>query len=316
MQYVIDDVTQQDVSEIHFLGLLANVNSKVLRLNLGRGFEVQALPEKDGVKILAELEHFEHLSAHFRSDITALGRSGEFYVVKNVFDSWVTTVGENDEGIDMDPENNDAMRVPFYLEPALQLVRFFTGKNICMPFEYYYTINHGRVALRRKIWHPCILEFEPNFSLNDDEISQVKRYLEQPMIPIRMPFLSLAFRHFEASFETAHKEQAFLSLMIALEIILQPIAGGSDLAKNVSTLLSSERDERREIFREVKELYYRRNALVHEGVLTIQKDKGMENLIGDEILFRARSYVRKVILKTYKLGKNKNQLSEIFHSST
>jgi len=56
------------------------------------------------------------------------------------------------------------------------------------------------------------------------DFEDLSRQDEWPFSP---GLLSLAFRHFESSFETESAEQALLSLMISLEIMLSPNARGS-----------------------------------------------------------------------------------------
>jgi len=93
---------------VHFAGFLANANSDVLKLKLDRGFMMRQVPRDYGYALLAGLEKIKNSSIFFRSDFTPLHSDQQYYVVENTFDSWVTTAGEDDEDVVLDPEYNDA----------------------------------------------------------------------------------------------------------------------------------------------------------------------------------------------------------------
>ena len=314
MQYITDFDSRFDDDEVLFPGFLAGVNSDILKVKFDRGFSVREVPRREGLALLADFEGVKAESIEFSPDFRALNRNDAFYIVENVFEGWVTTCGEENEGIILDPAYNDAARVSLYLEPAIQCLRFVTCKNIFLPFEYFYVKEGGKNVLRRRISSFGILSFHHNFSLNDSERSAFEKLSKEEVIPFRQPFLGLAFRHFESSFETPSNEQAFISLLIALEIVLQPDAKGYFMSKNAANLLADSVDEKRRIMTDVRELYDARNKIVHQGMYRNPGGRSAPFDIEEYLLPKARNYAQRVIVRAAELGKDKTQLSEFFRS--
>ncbi len=313
MQFTMDFDDKFDDDEVHFAGFIANVDSDILKLKLDKGFKIRNFSREEGNRLLTSLERTPSELTEFGADISTIGWSEQFYVVENTFAGWVTTAGENEEGVVLDPEYDDANRVSLYLEPTIQRLRFLTCENVRVPLEYFYTMEDGKIHLKRKTLTPCISEFRPDFSLNTAQISELERFTREEIIPFRMPFLNLAFSFFESSFETRNTAQAFLSLVIALEIVLQPEWDGNVLAQNAANLLDSDDGERSIISDDVRRLYTLRNKLVHYGVFPTDNVGRRSSKEGD-VPSRTRNYVRRVITKAHELGKGKEQLSQFLRS--
>ena len=127
--------------------------------------------------------------------------------------------------------------------------------------------------------------------------------MKEDTLLFKHDFLKLAFRYFESSFETVNREQAFLSLIIALEIMLE--TEGVSLAHSVANLLSTTNQEEQQITTEIAQLYRRRNQIVHEGVFHFKGERSFSPDFGEGVILTARDFVKRVILKAVDLDMDK-----------
>src|SRR5947209_12165597 len=123
MQFHMDLGESEEDDRIYFAGFLANVNSDILKLKLDREFNIREVARKERDELLSKLEKVPLGEPNFESDIGRLRWTDKSYIIENTFDSWATTAGENEEGIVLDLDYNDAARVTLYLEPALRSLR-------------------------------------------------------------------------------------------------------------------------------------------------------------------------------------------------
>jgi hypothetical protein len=107
--------------------------------------------------------------------------------------------------------------------------------------------------------------------------------------------LELAMDHFESSFETEKKAQAFLSLFTNLEILLQPSGSGFNLVKNAANLLGQEDDEKRKLRGGFMGLRGIRNSIVHGGVFPITPES--KDVFHFDSLARLRELVSIILMK-------------------
>ena len=114
-------------------------------------------------------------------------------------------------------------------------------------------------------------------------------------------FLQLAFDSFELSYETYSTALNFLSLMVAMEVMLN--RGRDELrytiSRNASVLLGETPKRSEQIFDEVKNLYKKRSEIVHTGA---------SNVITRDDLLRLRGHVRETIKEIRKISKSKDEL--------
>lgn len=123
----------------------------------------------------------------------------------------------------------------------------------------------------------------------------------------RDDFLSLAFKSLELSYEIPDKKLCFLSLMIGLEILLNP----SDhelqyrVSRNAAVLLGKNEEGSRRIFDDIKKLYNLRSKIVH----------GDETPLTDDDVSQLRFYVKESIKAVHTLNMKKNDLMKILSES-
>lgn len=112
---------------------------------------------------------------------------------------------------------------------------------------------------------------------------------------------------FELSYRTPDSGLKFLSLMTAMEVLLNP----SDhelsyrVSRNAGVLLGRNSAEGESIFKEMKSLYDKRSKLVHTG------DKS--NVTRDDVL-KLRQYVRETIKEAMSSRMSKVELLETLNA--
>lgn len=292
--------------EIHFMGLLANVDSTISKLYLDHGFTVEAISLNEGVDLISDLEGIPALEVHLKLLGESCLNSDEekLYFVHNFFESRESGIKWTNAQANF--ENNI---VQGYLIPVFQLMRLFKEGNICMPIRYYYVMDGGTPkSFHRAATYLHIAE-SPKYTLEDSEILDLNDFIQNTKLPFKRPFLQLAFENFELSYQTP-KHLSFLSLMISLEVLFHPNNEGEltyRISRNTATLLGKDKKktESKEIFKKVKTLYSKRSAIVHTG----------KSDINDDDLLELRHYVRDSIKEITKMDKRKNDLLDILNSS-
>jgi len=139
------------------------------------------------------------------------------------------------------------------------------------------------------------------FRLTADELPKAESFLQSTSLPLSNKALQLALESFDKSYETDDIGLAFLSLMIAMEVSLNP----SDhelryrISRNAGVLLGQDRAGGEAIFKEMKGLYDKRSTLVHTGDRSV---------VSRDDTLKLRGYVREAIKEAMKSGKSKDAL--------
>ena len=126
--------------------------------------------------------------------------------------------------------------------------------------------------------------------------------LALPQEPLR-----LAFESFELSYAPYDVGLAFLSLMTAMEVLLNP----SDrelryrVSRNAGVLLGQDRSDGEAIFTGMRSLYDKRSKLVHTGDRSV---------VTREDMLELRRYVREAIKEVVRCGIPKDQLTKMLNS--
>ena len=126
---------------VYFLGLLANVDSSILRMRLDHGFKVEGMSSDEGQQLISALESLPYLVVLEKlARLQCLNSSEDgVYFVSNRFESDIKIT---DTGIliGLPPElvdfNNKLLEG--YLNPLIRLMNLFKEGNIRMPATYYY----------------------------------------------------------------------------------------------------------------------------------------------------------------------------------
>jgi len=293
--------------EIHFMGLLANVDTSILNVELDNGFRIYTLPEREGITLLSIFESLPDMAIYLKLVKFNCFSGDKLYYIGNSFES---DIEMNDEGVltsvPVGKFVNDL--VHGYLYPVIRLMRLFKEGNICMPLEYYYFVDNNRPKSFMRMGTNLYVSQEL-YTLESSEIPDLQRFIQNTKLPFKESFLQLAFENFELSYQTHNMNLSFLSLMISLEILFHPKSDrrkiSDRISRNAAVLLGKDKKDSNEIYSKVKELYDKRSAIVHTGE---------SNIINTEDLLKLRHYVRESIKEINKIGKSKNELLDLLNS--
>jgi len=290
---------------IYFKGVLANVDSSILKLILDHGFSIEAVSDKRGINLISVLENtsFSEAGKKLFMEYPCLNDSErKLYFINNSFESSITeTDGWTFSGV----AQFDNKLIHGYLNPTIRLLRLFKEGDVRMPLKFYYTIDNNKTkrlmsfTLGRYVSRVLYL-------LESSEVKDLQKFIKETELPFRESFLQLAFDNFELSYETHNINLSFLTLMVSLETLLNP--GKQELryriSRNTAVLLGRDKAYSKKIFREIKDLYDKRSKIVHAG---------RSDVIKKEDLLKLRHYVRESIKKIYKIGMDKNSVIDLLN---
>lgn len=291
--------------KIYFAGLLANVDSSILNVKLGHGFEIEGMPEDKGNALFSALENLPYYETHTKlfMQFPCLNSSErKYFVISNSLEAQ-DELGDKSFSKVIEFENK---MVDGYLEPTLRLMRLFKEGNIFMPFEYFFYLKGDiptRVMSKGRHWHIS----RELYSLENSEISHLENFIKSTKLPFRKPFLQLAFENFELSYHVQSVDLSFVSLMISLEALFN--RGDREIAytiaRNTAVLLGDNVTDSKDIFSKMTQLYRKRSKIIHIG---------KRGSVTQEELLRLRYYARESIKQIYKLGKSKEEALDLLNT--
>jgi hypothetical protein len=275
---------------VHFIGFLANVDDAITGLQIGDGFTVESRSASDVAPFL------EKIDLHYGRRASLEASSGGCYCVLGSGIAEFETTPQGGVVIRPDVLQNAHSRV----QHTCRLLRLFKEGNILLAQSFLYHVVDDEPKSFSFIRQYPILD-RSLFTLSPDEAPAAEQFLRDVVIPFAKPSLQLAFESFEQSYEVENQGLAFLSLMIAMEVLLNP----SDrelryrVSRNSAVLLGQTREMARGIFQEIKTLYDKRSKLVHTGnnSLTSRAD-----------VLKLRDYVRKAIKEIYRVNRSRDEL--------
>jgi hypothetical protein len=293
------------VREIRFIGLLANVDSSILKLNFQNNFKIESMEYKEAIDFFSHLfglPDFEMLS--ILDKYSCLSESNKIYFVSNNFYHRYQSKDKSHSTI---PQFEHSL-IDGYLMPLIRLMRLFKDGNVMIPYNIYYFMD-GQVPKLMVDWGKVLPSKKHVFTLNDDEIRNLKDFIQTTKLPFSKPFLQLAFENFELSFETFHQPNIeFLLLMISLEVLFNP----SDrqelsyrISRSVAVLLGQNESDSQKIYSTVRDLYGKRSNLVHNGI----------SVITDTDITNLRHFVRESIKIIDKSEKDREKIMNVLNSS-
>jgi len=288
--------------KIHFIGFLANVDDSILKLDLGQPF---AIEKKSQHEVAAFRRYIRsHWGTSDELQVIAVEEHGNNFVRDQSFHCYCVTAKnvESFQGV-IRPA---ALQNIFYrLRDKIRLLRLFKEGNILMRFSLFYHLEESEPKI---IWSTLEgpLFDRTLFRLENDEVVQSQDFLNK----VKMPFekkLQLAFESFELSYESHSAALSFLSLMIAMEVMLNR---GKDelrytISRNAAVLLGKDKDDSERVFKEVKGLYDKRSKLVHEG---------SANEVSSKDVLGLRHYVREAIKEMQSIGKDPKEIRDILNT--
>jgi len=282
---------------IHFIGFLANMDHSITDLRMGEGYAIEHKPKNDVAPFLREIDRYH-----------------KHYGLQTAFDilsqSCCCVVRTDIAQFEATPEGGVAMRRKVLddarkcVQDKCRLLRLFKEGNITLACSFlYYLADADKEA---KPFDCNIREYPvvdvTQFALTPREISEAESFLKSTSFPLPDKALQLALESFDKSYETDDSGLAFLSLMIAMEVLLHP--GDRDelryrISRNAGVLLGQDLGKGDAIFKEMKSLYDKRSALVHTG------DR---SLVARQDLLKLRQYVRETIKEAMSSRMSKDEL--------
>jgi hypothetical protein len=296
------DGVKMPENKILFRGIVSNVDSSVLDVKLDNGFSFEAVPYDEAHTFFEAVEPSPLFLAKLVLQFKCIESAGrELYSINNTFELGL----EKDlmKQIDILEEK----LVHRYLIPQLGLMRLFKSGNIFMPIYYFYAIKDRRAELLLSAERTLYVLPEP-YRLETTELTNLHKFMRNTNLPFADSALQLAFECFELSYETQDANLSYLALMSALESLLNP--GYQELrytiSRNAAVLLGENNDKSKLVYEDVKDLYYKRSRIVHQGEL---------KLISSDDLFKLRHYVRESIKEMYRLGTGKKEILAVLNAS-
>lgn len=292
---------------VYFMGLLANVNSSILKMKLDHGFTVEAISVNEGSQLVAKLQSTSLLEVgrlllNYSCTNTSEGR---LYIVRNTVEADVDETKHIFDSLFSPTAIFENEKIHGYLLVVFRVMRLFKAGNICMPLWYYFLLD-GTMPQHFMSHFSGFSVLEEQFSLSDDELPALLNFLRDTRLPFKRDFLQLTLENFELSYDAVKPTLSFLSLMIGLETLLNP----SDhevryrLSRNTGVLLGRDFNESKSIRSEIRELYDKRSRLVHSG----------KSDITVEDVRKLRRYVRDSIKTIYRIDKDKDEIMETLDS--
>lgn len=291
------------------MGLLANVDSSILKMNLEHGFEIKSSSLNEYATLVSILENLPPFRVcQDLLEFSCLNHSEEkIYFISNSFDGEVEINATGRvHGLPQDVTEFDNEFFSRYLKPVIRLMRLFKEGNICMPSKYYYLIddNVPKPVIYGSTSIPIAQE---RYTIENSEMPELQSFIQNTKLPFTESFLQLAFEAFELSYHTQNTSLSFVLLMMSLESLFNPGRNVKhNISRNTAALLGKDKEDSDKISQEIQELYAMRCEIVHEGKLRI---------ITKNDLIKLRDYVRKTIKDVFKIGKNKQDLLDMLNSS-
>lgn len=202
-----------------------------------------------------------------------------------------------------------------YLEPLFRKMRLYKAGNIWFSDRYSYFMEDGNPKLYHATQGHRFLENEL-YHIETDEIDDLTYFLKDFDLPFEDKSLNLALENFELSYHVEFMYLQFLSLMNSLEVLVKPASAKTDLtyrlSRNTAVLLGKDKNESKEIYKNLKCLYAIRSSIVHSGEAKDCKKKG-KVLNSEEMLEKIiilRGYVRESIKEMEYIIKNDNKTKD------
>lgn len=280
--------------KVEFLGILANVDSSILKLRLQHGFKIEEFEPHEIRKLIANTDHTDEF--HANTELMRLGcaTTSKIYCVFKVF---TVNTSTRDEEI----QNFSINLVENYLEKIFRLCRLYKSGNVCMPITYFFPVDLGNNTSHYFMQNhkSAYVFFEP-FTVTKKHINKLQSFLKTVHIPFHDKTLQLAFENFELSYNAHVERLSFLLLVVSLEIMFNNGIGEirHQISRNTAVLLGKNKKESQIIFDEIKRFYKLRNNLIHSG----------NNSINEKDVEKLRYYVRECIKEINKTKLEKSAL--------
>ena len=211
-----------------------------------------------------------HLKDFFERVKSMADDHGQLMAVTNRFHAWGNEEGYFDDYDPFGPERDDAFLVEDYLRIAIRLMRLFKGGDLDMPMTIEYEFHNGVPFPSTYGGSPGRLGKQSHvaYALDDSELPKLQQLLDTTYYPFKNGYVQLAVDFFETSSSLRIPPVIFLLLIISLEVLFNSSErlGTKRICQNVSRLLAKNAGEQERIYGDLRNLYEKRGALIHEGL--------------------------------------------------
>ena len=258
-----------------YIAVLGNVDRSIMAVKLGEGFEIEEWPVDQFYDFYGGATGSSEGDIKFKiEEIWGYGHGrsmspSEIYlIVKDLPD--YPAHAKNESSVQMSTvfqlQSVYESRVSLAVAERILCLRLVAPGAIKTCAEFFCDEEFGDYSSSETNLH-C--ENRP-FRLKASHLDQLRQLFSTQGISGRHQYLRLALDNFSHAFCVAQPHLEFITLMICLEAIFND--GRTELrnkvARGCAVLLGASPVSSRRVFREVRELYDKRSALVHSGDTT------------------------------------------------
>lgn len=299
-----ETISYKQEKPVYYLGLIGNVDSTILNLELGGDFCIERRNKQEVVKLLSIL--FSHSELDVECDIEdkfQYDRDDKWvYVISKEYDYWYYDTPKGAPVEEVVKAHHGISYHDSLIKKHFSILCLFSEGDIDVPISCFYRIDDDGPFLVAGYEHERVLERDNRYSINDSQWTEINKFLRTKHLSLMENYLQLAFKQFETSYELNDEQMAFLALNIALEILFND--GRQDISYKISrgtaVLIGKTKEDALEVYRRVKKLYGKRSALVHSGDAKITEQETHE----------LRDYVRRCLRKLFVTNIQKEVLCE------
>ncbi|HJV21832.1 MAG TPA: hypothetical protein VJ570_03995 [Holophagaceae bacterium] len=296
---------------MHFLAVLGNVNKSILKVDLGDGFQIEEWPRSKFVSFFELMHGSAEHDIQFKIDEDWGYSHGRKTSPKSVF---VVTKNAADY-----PEQNLPPLTPSWhkqfdkrfeyerryfdlLDDKISKLRLSAPGSIKICVQIFYLEEGSSFELHSSREEGLHCQ-NRTFKIRMSNLQTIQRLLARPPLYATQKYIRFALDNYNQAYRVAQEHLEFISLMLALEAIFND--GKQELRNKVSrgcaVLLGKSREESRQIFKAIKDLYDKRSVLVHTGDFSKIHETDIDHL---------HEYVRRSLARAVDLNLSK----EIFSS--
>ncbi len=289
--------------KLKYIVFLQNVDDSITKLKLKHGLNLVSLKNPDAYEFVKNLE-----DCSLSDVVKKISRDGHIFN----FDTKKIYLIERELDVDLKEQDiadgnilgiagKFQQNIIFpYLEPLLTALRLFKEGDIAYWDDYFYDTDTIKKVISMHSPKSRIL-WSQMYSLLPTEIEDCSEFINNFVMP-ESEYLKLAIEQFNNSYVAVSLESAFLNLMISLEALYTKSNQELSfrLARNCAILLGTNYENSQMIFRDIKELYNKRNKLIH--------GKSKHGEITQEDVNKCSNYVRSSIKKFIELKEGHDEL--------
>jgi hypothetical protein len=282
--------------EPYYLGFLANVDSSIMKVKLDYGFKIEKMSTNEYRDFIENIEKIRKrsLQSVLQLHQGIISKDGNIYFIKGL------------------PSKLGGYRN--YIVHLLTKLKLFKEGYVTLPVQIGQAyISNDKLEKAFFIMYSLgISKKSIIYSLSNVEATRLNKFIKEITLPIKEEYIQLAIDNLEESMRITRKHLSFLLLMIGFESLfnLDKTQITHTISRHTAILNSNNKTEFNTKYKEIKDFYNRRSALVHALIKTKKKPEP----ITDSDLIELRNSLRVCIKKTYKLNLNKNDLFEYLNT--